>query len=558
MKNKQLKRYSKFALLFIIYSIIGIIFTYPLVSNFTNSVPNNMYIEADHTYEWGDHLQIIAGFREHKNYLQNLWSGEPLLDKEFCFEGIEDCNLSNFHIAKNLLFSPFWLHTGLNLFFDDPVVYNLSIVLSFPLVGIVGYLLAEFIVRRRFKFKIGETSIAVLAFLSSLFVVLAPIRIHHLLVGHKNGYMIAFLLAVFLLLEYFFHTRKQKYLWVLLLCFTFLAFSEQFFTYWGLLYIAIRIAWEELPKLFERSKNKLYTIFLYTFKWVKEYWVVALSSVIAVVINYSGKVVEISNSEIASGRPFSLIEFYSPSSWAYLWTKNILEHEHSVYIGLFGIFVLFGALGLLIREWKNNQKNRYIWLISLLAVFFLVVSLGSLTPVYKILYDYFPGFGLSRTPVRAMFMFYPLLGIIAAFVIGKFVQNLKPKKHWMFFLPIFILIIFNFKSFQQISLTGLPESVEIPGNSKVLFLPITEAGHFFNSIYEFQISGANSLMINGYHPYRMNKVIDFEENYAPILNKSAIEGEDIEIIHKEILDELEVDRVIVLPRYLNDDRIEKL
>jgi hypothetical protein len=54
---------------------------------------------------WGDHLNILASFREHSSNLKNVLTGEPLLSKEHCIIDLQDtkqntCTLSNYEIVE--------------------------------------------------------------------------------------------------------------------------------------------------------------------------------------------------------------------------------------------------------------------------------------------------------------------------------------------------------------------------------------------------------------------------------------------------------------------------
>ena len=63
----KIKQILKVFLICFIYLILGIVFTYPLINNLNSKIPNNLYKWEAYNHEWGDHLQVVAGFRSEKS-----------------------------------------------------------------------------------------------------------------------------------------------------------------------------------------------------------------------------------------------------------------------------------------------------------------------------------------------------------------------------------------------------------------------------------------------------------------------------------------------------------
>ncbi len=572
--KKSLPIISKIMILGFLYLVLGIVVTFPLIKNINTQIPNNLYTEAEHTYIWGDHLQIVAGFREHKNYLENILEGKPLYQKEMCFEDIEDCKLSTFETVKYVVFSPYWIHTTLNIVFDDPLVYNLAILMSFLTTGFAGYILSSYFLQKFSKPdksillslhpELAEgpfsfVTIQILSFISSIFVLLAPIRIHHLLVGHKNGFLYFLPILMIYFLEKFVDKRKfTDIMWVSLIL-IFLAFNEQFFTYFGIIYICFRIAFAEFSNLKKGWTKNIRSLFL---SYIKHYWFLVFSFLVSSLINVYSKLEEIATSNISDGRAFEHIIGNSPKSLSYLFDPFILEHEQNIYMSI-GIFVLLIGFGISIyfiysnsRSQKLSQDGKNLAFFSFFALFFLILALGSLTPVYKIFYDYIPAFDLSRTPARAMFFVFPFVVIIFSYILAKIFEKFKFTKIKKFGIIIFLglIVIVPFINFRPISLTYLPESVDFMDNERILFVPIKPTQDFYNSIYEFQISNFNSVMLNGYHPYQIEEVREFEENYMERINKLYLNGKTIDDdpeVAKYIRD-LDVTGIIEIKDYSKD------
>ncbi len=239
----SIKSYKQYILLFLVYTLLGIIYTYPLISNITHQIPNNLYKEANHTHIWGDHLQVLAGFREHKNNLIDLATNQPIYNKEFCFE--DTCTQSRVKTIQNTIFSPYWSHTLLNIFFSDILTYNFAILLSFITTGFASFLLSkEFIqIKSNYTFLIN--------LIASILPTIAPARIHHLFVGHRNGWLIFIPILIVFLTERILkkHPKSRLYKGITFILLIFLGYSEQFLLLYSLIYMASRIVWHELSKL---------------------------------------------------------------------------------------------------------------------------------------------------------------------------------------------------------------------------------------------------------------------------------------------------------------------
>lgn len=635
--KKLIKNSKLIILLSILYFTLGILFTYPLIKKITTHIPNNLYTEANHTHEWGDHLQIIAGFNEQGNIVTNMITGEEIYNKEFCLDEVNSCKLDNISKIKYSIFSPYWVHSALDIIFTDTLTYNLSILLSFVATGLSAYILASYFlsmsvipdsIRDLKKGKSVTSEIPdqvrkdklkfLIAFTASLFPVLAPIRIHHLLVGHKNGFLLPLLILMIFWVEKFIK-NKNKLLYQALISITLLYFSftESFYVFYGLMFIGLRLVWHEITILLSPhsirgsiksliiDKDKINNIKLLLINYL---WFPIATALVFIAKKLS-TLKSAQNSTVSDGRPFELIEFYSPKI-SQLYQNGILEHEHNIYLGMGLLVLLFSFIIVLLsfsRKRESQIKSQRIdsgsksgmtekkftihhspfailTFYFLISVFFLLIALGSNTPLYKLMYDYLPTFKFSRTPVRAIFMTFAFLPILFTLianhlfinksylcVIPDSIRDLSDKVLKKFrinsgitsesigilFCIIFSLItIISFYPSKPISLTQLPNTqivnAQIDNNQKVLFLPITDAGNFFGSVYEYYLSTDNYVSMNGYHPLPSNEITKFEENYMERINKGELNKEEL----NQIINNYQINNFVILKEMVSDNTVE--
>jgi hypothetical protein len=117
------------------------------------------------------------------------------------------------------------MHTFFNVFFSDITTYNLVILTSFITTGLASFLLCtEFAknlhIKRNFRFWV--------CLVASLFPTLAPIRIHHLLVGHRNGFLFFVSILLLFLVERQIHTKVKKFKS------DFLIYSHPYYSYFSI------------------------------------------------------------------------------------------------------------------------------------------------------------------------------------------------------------------------------------------------------------------------------------------------------------------------------------
>jgi hypothetical protein len=112
-----------------------------------------------------------------------------------------------------------------------------------------------------------------------------------------------------------------------------------------------------------------------------------------------------------------------------LFIPNFLEYPAHIYWGRWygsEVSVFIGASGVLLA-WIGavaSERRRAVWRDLGVAVLLLVIALGYETPLYRILYDYAPGFGQFRG--MSKFIFPAMLFIVLAVGAGIDVMILRP------------------------------------------------------------------------------------------------------------------------------------
>lgn len=261
--------FLRHALLVLSYFILGIVFSFPLIVNIEDKIPSG-YLAYDHPDVWGDHLQAYSKAYEHRTNISRIFI--DVNDPEMCMEQeIVKCKYSVVDKFQQIVFSPYWLVTLFSFFVDSPVIaYNLNLIVSFVITGIMAYSLSKFIVNKNLGRIVGLNPLIVygIPFFASLFSVLAQKRLIYLFGGQKIGFLFAFsILLIYLTEKWLFEKSKSTYLYLLGGIFMILSWQEQFLMLYGLAFLLTRILWHELVTL------KFVNFWRFRFKyWIKYLW----------------------------------------------------------------------------------------------------------------------------------------------------------------------------------------------------------------------------------------------------------------------------------------------
>jgi uncharacterized membrane protein YfhO len=109
------------------------------------------------------------------------------------------------------------------------------------------------------------------------------------------------------------------------------------------------------------------------------------------------------------------------------WGRGLL-HEVCGYVGIIPLILAIMAI--------VSRRNAHTILFSVLAAVSLLLSFGKYTVVYKLCYDFIPGFDLFRVPGRMMYLWTFCLAVLAGFGSSSLME-LHKKKQVILFSQIF-------------------------------------------------------------------------------------------------------------------------
>lgn len=109
------------------------------------------------------------------------------------------------------------------------------------------------------------------------------------------------------------------------------------------------------------------------------------------------------------------------------WGRGLL-HEVCGYVGIIPLILAIMAIVL--------KRNANTILFSILAIASLLLSFGKYTVVYKLCYEFIPGFDLFRVPGRMMYLWTFCLAVLAGFGSSSLIELFK-KKQVILFSQIF-------------------------------------------------------------------------------------------------------------------------
>lgn len=193
-------------------------------------------------------------------------------------------------------------------------------------------------------------------------------------------------------------------------------------------------------------------------------------------------------------------------------------------------------------------------------VLLVIISLGLNTGLYIWLYENIPVFKYSRTPTKAFFYVFPIISIVFASLIAKYMKYVYLKKFTIYKLSCWIMLIlmpvyvYSAHSHTSISLITLPDSINIPEssrNEKVLYLPLTRAIDPMGSLYEYYNATNSLVSINGYTPFPTIGYEKFIIDYSPYLNTGNFD----EQIITDLKVKFGIRYVIILKDYYNHSRM---
>lgn len=155
-------------------------------------------------------------------------------------------------------------------------------------------------------------------------------------------------------------------------------------------------------------------------------------------------------------------------------TWDISQENYWENIGYIGIVPLM--LGIAGIFWGIKKKNRVIQALSILTLLFLLLTLGKITPIYKLFWDFIPGFSLIRIPGRFLLFIDFFLAVLAGFSLDFIATKISHTKYILIYISITLITVadlwwfgYGFNTVIPLSYFDPPQSAQFLESDKSLF-----------------------------------------------------------------------------------------
>lgn len=498
--NVLMNKRFKILTIGLIFIVLGIIYTYPLVCYFTKGMPYSHY--AGKGYEV---VPLIQGDYLHLYYKMWLFKDAVCGQTPF-FSDPYQFNINDTTKAFSTQFLPLSFIFTIFSCFGMNFAYNVLVILSFVLAGVSMYLLVRFYTQRDFP-----------AFIGGLIFSLAPFRLAQLLGGHPNGFLFFLIPLTVYFLEMAFLKRSVKYSIFSGLCIFSLALMELHLMYYLTLFL---IPFIVLGGFIDKQKGRWECVMpvlffmLLSFLWV--YFSRGLGGSIA-----------------AGGRRLMEVKLHSPSI-SDLFKRVNPKSENFIYLGIIPLLLTaFSFRFCFLRNARETDKGYYkeVFIVFYFLVFLAttLLSLGPsmdrIFPLYRLAYKFVPYFNYPRASARIIVFAFLSLSILAGFGI-KWMGHLKLGKKIKF--PIFTILLLgilaDYFPARPVGISLLPQKEnevyslikEDVGSQRLLELPIWPGDSSWSSLYLYYITKTHARVINGYCSTVSNKYV--EDIFIPLYN----------------------------------------
>lgn len=400
------KRIAEIIIVTLLFALLGIVYTFPLVSYFRKAMPYTHYPPEGYEVRplvQGDYLQLY-----YKLWLfKDAFHGKtPFLSDPYQFS-VEDGRgrFSTQFLPLSLVFLLF--SPGGDIF-----AYNALVILSFALAGLGTYLLVKFYTHSGIAALIGGTIFS-----------LAPYRLAQLLGGHPNGFIFCLIPLAVYFFEQAFSKQSIKYGIFSGLCILSMALMELHLVY----YLCLLL----VPFMLIRAI--LFVSIEKTGGWDRGVIPIIIFMFLSVCCIFAIR--HMGTSIVEGGRRISEVKLFSPSPGDILRRVNP-ESERSIYLGI--IPCALGAWGFATcfssRARRNTMKLVtaifYFLVVALSYVLCLGPNLQHVFPLYQFLYRHLPYFNYPRVPGRIIVLTFLGLSVLAGVAVVK-IQTWGGKRKWL-------------------------------------------------------------------------------------------------------------------------------
>ena len=378
----------------ILFIILTLIMTYPLIFNMGSHLTSSRYQEMTSGNDLGDHLYSIWTMSWELKKLFNGITGA--WDTNIFYPHKLTLAYSENNIGSTILGLPVALFTG-NIIF----IYNFVFLLSFILSGFFSYLLIKHLTKNHFAGIIGGIIFTFSAFrfnhfghifiLNMQWIPLCVLYLHKFFETQKNRYL--FFFGIFFVFQWLSSLQNGLFLSVIVVC-CFVYFAVQSTIYKNRAFI-IKIA-------------ILFVVILILL-------IPLLSPYIQLGKNLGFKRNIMSLNTVANFKSYLTVP-YNNKSYIKLNNFGMFCGENSLFLGFTALFL--SLIGILKYKIQKDQKLYIILvLLSIILSFGPVIKLWniSIPNIYTIFYYFFPGFNSIRDTTRVAVITTLSLAVLAGF-----------------------------------------------------------------------------------------------------------------------------------------------
>ncbi|MFA5866579.1 MAG: hypothetical protein WC891_01240 [Actinomycetota bacterium] len=483
--------------LFIGFTVVAVVWTYPLVAHFDKGIPVGYQQSGQYKSEGLVASDSLEQYYYFWNFQQSHGNPKYLFADNYQYSISDAKPLIHFWgLPTNVLFAFLSILGAI-------AAYNLIFLLSIPAAGVSMYALV------RYYTKSVQAGIA-----AGLAFSLAPYFLSKLYVGHLYSLAIFLVPLAIFWLEKAFDSKRLLFgllsgVSALLIALTDPSLSFYFFIF-IMLYVVFRLSKQYRDGESLMAGIKSLSIF---------FGLAALGAVFLLITKF----IAIDKSFISGGRPWASVAEFSPrlaNLFIKQWYGNV-SWEKNIYMSVgalsftAGIY-LFDRLRAAVSRAKERRVTGveyfYIFVLIISATLALGASLDSYFPVYRFLFDRVPLLNYSRTPARIMVLGHLSLAVLLGFAVMRFrdltAQYFSGKEARtgsilfnVVMLTVVALLLFDyFPPPARISVlparSPVYEFVKKNAKSgKVLNIPI--AWHYASTYYEYYLTISQTRMVNG-------------------------------------------------------------
>ena len=486
--KKNAKKYKVGIIILLLYFLLSLIMTYPLILNFTTSVPGDNY----------DTWVFIWNFWWVKKVLT-----EPNLNLYY----------TNYQYYPNGSSLAFHTLSLFNSFLSLPMQLISNIVISYNIIFLLSFILSSYGMFLLINYLIKDKKIA---FISGIAFAFCPYHFGHAL-GHLNLLSIEWIpFYVLFFIKIFQENKKSNSI----LTGIFLSINSLtdwqygiFLIIFSILYLIYRYLIERNIK-FDRSLLSKLALFSMIFILITLPFVFPL-------ISDSRQYSFIFKSEDMQPYFYIIPNFMNPlwGNFFHYLLPNVGFAENMMFLGYTIIFITLIGI-------RRTFKKTKFWIISL--IFFFLISLNPrldlfgikfMSPLYSLFYYLFPFFSyisiVNRFSILVMFSLIVIFSFALENIMKKFKGNFHGFPKDMIYYIISILILVEFLSIPYpLSNAKIPEvAYEIKNQSTtILNLPFSPNPYslYLQTVHEKKL-------LNGYISRPQNSSMDLLNNIHNLL-----------------------------------------